>query len=292
MLKFGDTRRMKQQFASRSRVKPASLRPGGGRGKGFTLIELLVVIAIIAVLASLLLPALSKAKSMAHGIKCMSNLRQLQYGWILYSQENDDRIPQNIASMSGRLASNPLDPNAQPGMPNASWVLGQADAPPQWTNDLLITHGLIYPYVKDVGAYKCPQDSSSVRNRSYAMNCWMNGVPAWNNSCINFTKTTQFGGNFPAPMAFVFIDENPGSINDGYWAQDPTKPTTWIDSPAHYHNKGGNLSFADGHAERRKWRDKNVLAGVFKGQAGFEANPPDGPDLPWVHARCTVKKPR
>jgi prepilin-type processing-associated H-X9-DG protein len=86
----------------------------------------------------------------------------------------------------------------------------------------------------------------------------------------------------------VFIDENPNSINDGYWAQNPATPTRWVDSPAHYHNKGGNLSFVDGHAERRKWSDANVLAGVFGGQNGFDANPANGPDLPWVQERCTV----
>lgn len=264
---------------------------GRARGMAFTLIELLVVIAIIAILAAMLLPTLSRSKATAMGIKCLSNLKQLQYGWIMYCDDNNNKIPQNINSKSGRLAGNPLDANAQPGMPNASWVLGDANT----ANDLFLTRGLIYPYVNSTALYKCPQDfppTGTVRNRSYAMNCWMNGINVWNTLSVFYTKTSQFDAKLPPSMAFVFIDENPNTINDGYWAQNPATPTQWIDSPAHYHNKGGNLSFADGHAETRKWSDLSVLSGASGGEAGFAANPLNGRDLPWVQERCTVLKPR
>jgi len=257
----------------------------------FTLIELLVVIAIIAILAALLLPALSRSKSLALSIKCVNNLKQLQCAWIMYFHDNTDLFAQNIASDSGRLTDNPEDPNAQPGMPNASWVLGDVSASPYWTNNGLLTHGLIYPYVKSLPIYKCPQDTS-VRNRTYSMNAWMDGITAWNSDCYNFTKMPQLSAMMPTTSAFVFIDENPDSINDGYWVQDPTKPTTWVDSPAHYHNKGGALSFADGHGERRTWHDANVLAGVFHGAEGFPAAPLNGQDLPWMQVRCTMLLPR
>ena len=251
------------------------------------MIELLVVIAIIAILAAMLLPTLSRSKSTANGIKCLSNLRQLQYAWLMYSQDNQERIPQNIANNVVQFTGNPLDPNAQPGQANASWVLGDVSGPPGWTNDLLLTHGLIYPYVNNLGVYKCPQDKTRERNRSYSMNCWMNGIAAWPAPCIDYIKTSQFGAEFPSVMAFVFIDENPGSINDGYWVQNPALPTTWVDSPAHYHNNGGNLSFVDGHAELKKWRDGYILTDKFNGKDGFAADPSSS-DLAWMQARCTV----
>jgi prepilin-type N-terminal cleavage/methylation domain-containing protein/prepilin-type processing-associated H-X9-DG protein len=271
-------------------------RPGEDRcHRGFTLIELLVVIAIIAILAAMLLPALSRAKAKAQGVQCLSNLRQLQMSWIMYCDENSSKIPQNIASNTGRLTSNPLQPDAQPGGPNASWVLGDVSVAPSWTNDLLITHGLIFPYLSSVNVFKCPTaknpiDPAVTRNRSYSMNGWMDGVNSWNSLCVDFTRVTKI--TMPLNMALVFIEENPGSINDGYWIQDPTKTTTWIDSPAHYHNNSGSMSFADGHAESRKWSDANVLADKFGSQNGFSASPVGNPDLPWVQERCTVLVPR
>lgn len=273
------------------RSAPSSNGLGNELRKGFTLIELLVVIAIIAILAALLLPALSKAKQRGQGIVCMSNLKQLQLAWIMYGEDNNARIPQNIASDTGRLTENALDPNAQPGATNACWVLGQADAAPQYTNDLLLSHGLIYPYLNSAKVYKCPADLSSPRNRNYSMNCWMDGINAWNSVCINFIKTSDVSTYMSMSMAFVFLDENPATINDGYWAADPSTPTRWVDSPAHYHNSGCNLSFADGHCESRKWTDNAVLSGQSGGAGGFAADP-GSPDAAWIQARATVLKPR
>jgi prepilin-type N-terminal cleavage/methylation domain-containing protein/prepilin-type processing-associated H-X9-DG protein len=279
-------------------TNPASdtAKAGKGRGghNGFTLIELLVVIAIIAILAAMLLPALSRAKARAQLTMCLSNLKQIQLSWFMYCDENNSKIPQNIASNTGRLVTNPLDPMAQPGAPNASWVLGDVSTTPSWTNDLLLTHGLIYPYLNSVNVFRCPTaknpiDPSVTRNRSYSMNGWMNGINAWNSQSIDFTKTTQI--SMPPSMALVFVEENPASINDGYWIQDLTKTTTWIDSPAHYHNNVGAMSFVDGHAEARKWTDASVLADKFGGQSGFAAGP-GNPDLPWVQERCTAAVPR
>lgn len=272
------------------RTAPSSNASGHERGRGFTLIELLVVIAIIAILAALLLPALSKAKQRGQGIVCMSNLKQLQLAWSMYCEDNNNKIPQNIASNTPRFTENALDPNAQPGAMNASWVLGSADAAPQYINDLLLSHGLLYQYLNSIKIFKCPADLTSPRNRNYSMNCWMNGINLWPTTpqCPEFIKTSDISANMPITMAFVFLDENPASINDGYWVADPTSMgKSWVDSPAHYHNNGCNLSFADGHCESRKWTDSAVLAGKFNAQFGFPADS-SSPDAAWIQARATV----
>ncbi|HWF18855.1 MAG TPA: type II secretion system protein, partial [Verrucomicrobiae bacterium] len=186
--------------------------------EGFTLIELLVVIAIIAILASLLLPALTKAKQKAQGIGCVSNLKQLQLAWVGYSGDNNDQIVRS----GGQAFKVSYLPNAwtDPGNINNQWAYGDITVPLASTNIVLLQVGLLYPYAGGIGIYKCPADkrtalwpstSGPFTCRSMSMNAWMNPIQSWNTTrahstlCVNFLKqsdVTQMG----ASTLFCFID--------------------------------------------------------------------------------------
>jgi prepilin-type N-terminal cleavage/methylation domain-containing protein/prepilin-type processing-associated H-X9-DG protein len=261
---------------------------------GFTLIELLVVIAIIAILAAMLLPVLSKAKSKAQGIGCINNLKQLQLGWVMYSGDNDDKLVRNAESAD--VVTSPNDPAGQPGGSKSAWVLGTMASVPASTNHVLIQLGLLYPYVNNIGVYRCPADKSTPVNipaprvRSMSMNCWMAPTRDWNSiknymgpqALRVFRKQTQIRS--PA-HTWVLIDENPYAINDAYFVCDPNDLTLWPDVPATYHNKAGGLSFADGHAEIKKWRDRNVLSATDNDIARDTGSD----DLPWLQERSTTR---
>ena len=255
-------------------------KPGSNRG--FTLIELLVVIAIIAILAAMLLPALSRAKTKAQAIKCVNHLKQLQLGWFLYSGDNSDQI----VSTGGQnvITHNASDVNFQPGGPKANWVLGNASD----ADFELIRQGLLWPYTKSLEIYKCPGDQSK-NIRSMSMNAYMN--PLNYETKVNpalyvvFRKQTDIR---KPTETWVTIDERSSTINDGWFVVQPEMPNVWQDFPASYHANAGGLSFADGHAITKKWKDRAVLDQTTT--TGARADPPPTGDLSWLADRTTVPR--
>ena len=222
-------------------------------GEAFTLIELLVVIAIIAILAAMLLPALGRAKAQAQSIKCLSNLKQMQAAWHMYLVDNNDNLPPNQYSLMGAF------PESLPG----SWVEGCTLVDKDTTK---IERGILYPYLKSTAVYRCPTDSSKVNNspllrtRSYAMNIHLNSSPNLNGIGPNpLQRLAQFTNS--VSEVFVFIDENENSIEDGTFGLLRAPSNRWLNLASDRHNQGANLTFADGHAVRWKWRYKKVFAG-------------------------------
>jgi prepilin-type N-terminal cleavage/methylation domain-containing protein/prepilin-type processing-associated H-X9-DG protein len=234
------------------------------RARGFTLIELLVVIAIIAILAAMVLPALSKAKQKTQGIYCMNNTKQIMVAWHMYLHDNNDRIV--VALHGGAARGGVGDATLGKG-----WVEGWLDwtASSDNTNLQFLTSdqfAKLGSYVaRSPSIFKCPADNYvsgqqrslgwSSRCRSLSGNIGVGqgnaeGGP-WDTIYKHYYKFSEM--LYPGPAAtWVFVDEHPDSINDAGFFNP--RGYSWVDMPSAYHNGACGFSFADGHSEIHKWR--------------------------------------
>jgi len=226
-----------QLSANRAAVRSATC-------SAFTLIELLVVIAIIAILAGMLLPALSKAKAKAQSISCMSNTKQLLLAWTMYYHDSRDELVPNFVFTQ-----------------NLAWIIGDVNSAPGDTNVANIKNGKLFPYNSSHAIYVCPADDyrrngkAIKRVRSFSMSGQMNGDAEVNNKTLYPIRRKYSDINNPGPAgALVFLDESNITLEDGYFAIRVAE-RVWQNSPSDRHSKGANFAFADGHSEIFKWKE-------------------------------------
>ena len=293
-------------------VAAAIMRPvrashpnAAGRGAAFTLMELLVAIAIIAILAALLLPALTGARAKGQGIACLNNIRQLAAAGKMYADDNNGKLARNAAF-------NGIERYRKD---TGGWIHGWLDYNGANTDNTNILNligtfdgetALFGKYITAPAVYKCPADPTAVkiggraypRARSLSMNQALGSgsTASWLPPSIYIVFQRESDILKPSPAnLLMLLDEHPDSLNDAGWAfqmHDPDQraEARLIDIPAAYHNGAGSLSFADGHAETHKWLDARTKPPIHYTNNVSNVPTPNNPDSDWLAARVSSRK--
>jgi prepilin-type N-terminal cleavage/methylation domain-containing protein/prepilin-type processing-associated H-X9-DG protein len=254
--------------------------------KAFTLIELLVVIAIIALLLSVIMPALKKAKDYAKNLMCSSNLRGIITAWHVYSGDNGEKLCSAETRYNTPTNERPYwvwNPTIVGTSVQVTWVDADSYNPTQEEREEGLKRGLLWPYLDSVDVFHCPSDKSKGGNfRSYSMPDSMNGS-GW---FIKTYKIYRKQGEIVNPAGrIVMLEENDWrGCNFGSFIMDPTI-VQWGDPMTVWHSGTSSFAFADGHAEFRNW-DYETVKNFTKDppEGGYVPTTPGGiEDVKWMH---------